>query len=198
MPRDNRFVRARLLSLSVLIIDEISMVSDFGLELIEKTLAHYIGERPFRRIQMIVAGDFCQLCPVIKKGSLEDVAVRHDVYSVYSFQSSAWRRLGLTEIELTINKRASNLEWLQCLARVRRGEPIRGDLLGRIRSLTRAVGDSSIRNREEALGDLRGHAPVTEGPAVESGAEERRVSRAAHEAVKVEFALRAVGCTTVW
>ena len=77
---NNGFARKNWKQTSVLIIDEVSMLTP---DLLEKL--DYIGrhmrhdEKPFGGIQLILTGDFCQLPPV-----------RSDVYC---FQSPIWKYL---------------------------------------------------------------------------------------------------------
>ncbi len=69
---------------SVLIIDEVSMLSGNVLELVNRILQETRGsERAFGGLQVVLVGDFFQLPPVAKGG--REVA--------FAFQSEAWRAL---------------------------------------------------------------------------------------------------------
>lgn len=59
-----------ILKTNVLIIDEISMLHDFRLDMLDQLLRHIrSSERPFGGIQVILCGDFFQLPPINRQGS---------------------------------------------------------------------------------------------------------------------------------
>ncbi len=102
---------------SVLIIDEVSMMSAKMLELIDD-----IGKstrrnmRPFGGIQVILTGDFFQLPPV---GDHADPATR-----AFCFESPRWPNMFPIEncIELTTVFRQSDPEFTRLLMEIRRGQ----------------------------------------------------------------------------
>ncbi len=71
----------------VLIIDEISMLHGFQLDMID-TIARYIlgSDKPFGGIQVVVCGDFFQLPPV-SSGSM-------DSEKIFAFESKSWQSGG--------------------------------------------------------------------------------------------------------
>lgn len=95
----------KLSNTDVIIIDEISMVSDRQMEMIKYRLdnAHYQGK-------LMVVGDFNQLPPVSK-----------DEKVGYAFESKAWKDLQTQTHELTVIKRSDNKEFAQTLNRLRYG-----------------------------------------------------------------------------
>jgi hypothetical protein len=95
----------KLQNTDMIIIDEISMVSDRQMEMIKYRLdnAHYQGK-------LMVVGDFNQLPPVSK-----------DEKVGYAFESKAWKDLQTQTHELTVIKRSDNKEFAQTLNRLRYG-----------------------------------------------------------------------------
>lgn len=77
----------RMESVKVLIIDEISMMHHFRLDLIDKILRHFKrNDLPFGGIQVILCGDFFQLPPVTRAGEPE---------TKFAYESEAWKNLDL-------------------------------------------------------------------------------------------------------
>ena len=98
-----------------LIIDEISMVSCQFFDLLDKigrTLKKQ-PEKPFGGIQMILAGDFFQLPPVIRR--------KHHDGKVFCFESDAWSYLKPHVIELKHVFRQSDETLVKALADLRKG-----------------------------------------------------------------------------
>jgi ATP-dependent exoDNAse (exonuclease V) alpha subunit len=95
----------KLQNTDMIIIDEISMVSDRQMEMIKYRLdnAHYQGK-------FMVVGDFNQLPPVSKDEKIG-----------YAFESKAWKGLQTQTHELTVIKRSDNKEFAQTLNRLRYG-----------------------------------------------------------------------------
>lgn len=95
----------KLKNTDLIVIDEISMVSDKQMVMINYRLknANYQGK-------LMVVGDFNQLPPVSKN---EKVG--------YAFESKAWKDLKTQTHELTVIKRSDNKEFSQTLNRLRYG-----------------------------------------------------------------------------
>jgi hypothetical protein len=95
----------KLKNTDLIVIDEISMVSDKQMEMINYRLknANYQGK-------LMVVGDFNQLPPVSK-----------DEKVGYAFESKAWKDLKTQTHELTVIKRSDNKEFSQTLNRLRYG-----------------------------------------------------------------------------
>ncbi|MEA2018861.1 MAG: AAA family ATPase [Campylobacterota bacterium] len=90
----------------LIVIDEISMVSDKQMEMIKYRLeqADYKG-------QIMAVGDFQQLPPVAK-----------DTKVGYAFESKAWKNLETKTHELTVIKRSDNKDFSELLNRLRYGK----------------------------------------------------------------------------
>lgn len=105
--KDDSKKRSRWKSAWILVIDEISMLSQ---ELFDKL--DYIGrvvretDLPFGGIQLILSGDFLQNPPVKAK---------------FVFTSEKWKHTEFTWIELSIPKRYADLSWFERLLRFRLG-----------------------------------------------------------------------------
>jgi GTPase SAR1 family protein/DNA-binding CsgD family transcriptional regulator len=82
-----KYLYDRFKETEVLIIDEISMLHHFRLDLIEKIARHLKrSSLPFGGMQIILCGDFFQLPPVTRMGEKE---------SFFSFKSETWKLLNL-------------------------------------------------------------------------------------------------------
>lgn len=80
--RNNKFARERIESVDVLIIDEISMLHDYRLDMVEEVCSFVRGKihGPFGGLQVIVSGDFFQLPPVERDSDKKN----------YCYQAKAW------------------------------------------------------------------------------------------------------------
>ncbi len=94
----------------MLIVDEISMVSDWQLELMDRLgRAFRDKDRPFGGIQLVLCGDFLQLAPI--DGAL-------------CFKSRAWHEAHLQRFELTYAfRQGADGCFAAMLAEVRTGQP---------------------------------------------------------------------------
>ncbi|MFA5233073.1 MAG: AAA family ATPase [Sulfurimonas sp.] len=99
-------VKKLVSSMDLIVIDEISMVSDTLLDMIELRLkqADFKGS-------VLVVGDFLQLPPVVR-GYAE---VR------FAFESASWERFAFNTIELTHIYRTDDRDFIELLAHVRDG-----------------------------------------------------------------------------
>ena len=86
---------------------------------------------------MLLLGDFAQLPPVIPKASMLHTEIANGRYTEYLFESKAWACLGLKEIELTLCKRTSHVEFSHILNVLREGVPPDAHMIQRLKALTR-------------------------------------------------------------
>jgi len=93
-------------SMDLIVIDEISMVSDSLFEMIEHRLSQsgFVGA-------ILVVGDFLQLPPVVRGSS--------EVH--FAFESEAWERCEFKKIELTHIYRTDDIRFIELLGSVRKG-----------------------------------------------------------------------------
>ena len=112
--RARRGVKERVASPSVVVIDEISMLSAATLECVEKIMFAFRGANAaFGGAQMIFCGDFFQLPPVSK--------TRQTPREKFAFMSPAWLRANLTVCYLSESHRHTNDELSRLLTQMRAG-----------------------------------------------------------------------------
>ncbi len=92
--------------MDLIVIDEISMVSDALFEMIELRLS----QADFQGV-ILVVGDFLQLPPVVRGGG----EVR------FAFEAKAWERFAFIKQELTHIYRTDDVRFIKLLGEVRRG-----------------------------------------------------------------------------
>jgi ATP-dependent exoDNAse (exonuclease V) alpha subunit len=99
-------IKKLISSMELIVIDEISMVSEALFEMIELRLtqAEFSGS-------LLIVGDFLQLPPVVR-GSNE---------VKFAFESDAWKRFSFVNIELTHIYRTDDIEFIKLLHSVRFG-----------------------------------------------------------------------------
>ena len=98
----------------VLIIDEISMLHDFRLDLVEEVARKVRGnDQPFGGLQVILCGDFFQLPPVNRRDSREGGFVVH---------SRAWHNLQPVICYLAEQHRQEDDQFLEILQALRAGD----------------------------------------------------------------------------
>lgn len=122
--------------LSLLIVDEISMVRADTFAAIDLTLRRFgpDSKRPFGGIQILCFGDFLQLPPVVA-GSEERLHFDGSMLdeggwtSPYAFDTDSWRAGDFKKITLRRNYRQehSELAWRELLSRIRLGAFHDGD-----------------------------------------------------------------------
>ena len=93
-------------SLFLIVIDEISMVSDTLFEMVTMRL-----EQCAFGGALLVVGDFLQLPPVVRRGEV-----------CFAFESEAWRACMFERIELTHIYRTTDAHFIELLHKVRFGE----------------------------------------------------------------------------
>ncbi len=106
----NRFEKTK-----VLIIDEISMMHGHRFDMIDRVCrAFKRTEKPFGGMQIVVCGDFFQLPPVNRDGTLENLAQN-------AYQSSAWKNARFAICYLTEQHRQEDDAFLKVLNGIRTG-----------------------------------------------------------------------------
>lgn len=155
----------------VLIIDEISMLHDFRLDLVDKVTREVRrSDQPFGGIQVILCGDFFQLPPVNRRDSAGGGFV---------VGSAAWRDLDPVICYLAEQHRQDDAEFLDILNALRAGEIRRGhvqrllrqvdvELKGAVTELHTTNVDVDRINAlelEKIPGETRSYAMTTTGKA---------------------------------
>jgi ATP-dependent DNA helicase PIF1 len=106
-------VAKRVQKATVLIIDEISMLSGTVLDAVDAVCRQIRGnDHPFGGLQVIMVGDFFQLPPI----------GRRDTRVPFAFQSSAWQSLRVVTCYLTEQHRQEDSSFLRLLEAIRSGE----------------------------------------------------------------------------
>jgi len=115
----------RLARAKVLIIDEISMLHHYRLDLIEKILRSFKrNEEPFGGLQVILGGDFFQLPPVARVG---------EPATHLAYEAKAWPDLNLKICYLEEQHRQNDANYLAILKAIRAND-MTEELGGRLRS----------------------------------------------------------------
>lgn len=106
--------RARLRNAKVLIIDEISMLHSYRLDMVNQ-VCKYIRQdtEPFGGLQVVLCGDFFQLPPVREAEHTE---------SCFAYNSAAWEELNLTVCYLNEQHRQLDEIFLKLLNEIRSRE----------------------------------------------------------------------------
>ncbi len=103
-----RFARAK-----VLIIDEVSMLHHFRLNLVDRVLkAVKQNSKPFGGLQVVLCGDFFQLPPVSRAGERE---------ARFVYESDAWKEAGFTMCYLSEQFRQQDDATISILNEIRSG-----------------------------------------------------------------------------
>lgn len=110
---DQRWIRNKVGSAKVLIIDEVSMLPAHVLDLVDRVCrkAKLEKDLPFGGMQVILVGDFFQLPPVAKKGTKAS----------FVFNSDAWKALDLKTCVLHEQHRQEDGVYLEVLTAMRNG-----------------------------------------------------------------------------
>lgn len=111
---EKKHVRNKVKNTSVFIIDEISMLHHFRLDLIERVIKKIKkSNEPFGGMQIVFCGDFFQLPPVKKS---------FDPEVFFAYHSEAWKNLNLKVCYLSEQHRQSDLEYLKILNAIRENQ----------------------------------------------------------------------------
>ena len=154
----------------VLIIDEISMLHDFRLDMIDKVLRTVReNDRPFGGIQLVMSGDFFQLPPVNRPNE------QGGGFVVYS---DAWQELQPAVLYLKRQYRQNDERLLEILTALRTGdvrrrhvealltrteiEPPDGDIT-ELHTVNVDVDDINIQKLAELPGEERSYQQTTTG-----------------------------------
>jgi ATP-dependent DNA helicase PIF1 len=108
---EKKHIKNKVKKAQVLIIDEISMLHHFRLDLIDKVIREVKNSpEPFGGMQVVFCGDFFQLPPIKRAGDGE---------IFFAYHSNAWKSLDLKICYLSEQHRQSDLEYLKILNEIR-------------------------------------------------------------------------------
>lgn len=104
-----------------ILLDEVSMISGESLTLIQMAIDEVNSQLPSHKVKigLTVIGDFCQLPPVAEKiapGSRKNKPVQ------FAFEAQVWERYAQHVTKLTENKRQADLDFIEGLNAIRRGD----------------------------------------------------------------------------
>ncbi|MEI6305025.1 MAG: PIF1 family DEAD/DEAH box helicase [Candidatus Taylorbacteria bacterium] len=142
---EKKYVKTKIEAAKVLIIDEVSMLHHFRLDMVDQVLRRIKkSEKPFGGIQVVLCGDFFQLPPISRFGEPQ---------SRFIYESSAWKHGKFTVCYLGDNYRQVNDPSLDILNDIRSGEVSEQsyELL-----MSRSVGN--ISGRRESAGEDGGES----------------------------------------
>lgn len=121
---EKSYLRKRLEKTKVLIVDEVSMLHYFRLDLVEQILRQLRrSSEPFGGLQVIFCGDFFQLPPVTRSGERMD---NENLFyetpkSNFAYHSEAWKNLDLKICYLEEQHRQLDKTYLNILNAIRSG-----------------------------------------------------------------------------
>jgi ATP-dependent DNA helicase PIF1 len=122
-----KHTKQQLLALTVLFIDEVSMISFEKIRLLDLLLQKVKNSlKPFGGVQLIASGDFCQLPPISNNVSFEkDQKEQKNSNIQFIFEYDNWKRLfPATNIVVlkTIYRQKDDLLFQKCLNEIRMGK----------------------------------------------------------------------------
>ncbi len=108
-----KYIRERLVEAKVLIIDEVSMLHHFRLDMVDEVCrAVRKNDRPFGGLQVVLAGDFFQLSPISRGNEI--------AYFVH--RSEVWKEMDIKICYLEEQFRQDDDELLRVLFDIRKNE----------------------------------------------------------------------------
>lgn len=108
-----KYIYDRFKETKVLIIDEVSMLHHFRLDLVERIARHLKrNDLPFGGMQVVLCGDFFQLPPVFRLGEKE---------AHFSYKSETWKKLNLKICYLEEQHRQKDQNFIKVLNDIRGG-----------------------------------------------------------------------------
>lgn len=119
------YLKKRFEEARVLVIDEISMLHHFRLDLLDRIArAFKKNEEPFGGLQVVLCGDFFQLPPVSRYG---------EPPARFAYHSAVWENLGIKVCYLEEQHRQSDHKYLEILNAIRDNN-MTENILGRLQS----------------------------------------------------------------
>ncbi|MBP6860314.1 MAG: helix-turn-helix domain-containing protein [Candidatus Pacebacteria bacterium] len=141
----NERVARRVRNATVLIIDEISMLSAQTLSMVDAVCREIRrAQAPFGGLQVVMVGDFFQLPPVVKRqstGFLDSPSTQ------FAFSSPAWTAANPLVLYLAEQHRQEDAEFLGVLSAIRSGtvdDDHREYLLSRVKEEAAEIGDAEV------------------------------------------------------
>jgi len=144
-----KYIKAKqeiIRNMNLLIIDEVSMVKSYTIDVIDKLLRYYRqnSTEPFGGVQVLLIGDLLQLPPVVNSNDGEREIIDHFYDSAFFFDAKVIQESGLSYRELTKVYRQSDGHFIDLLGRIRLGKQTQFDLDRLNRRLTNEIKEGFI------------------------------------------------------
>ena len=120
--KTSQYIVRRIKKAKVLIIEEISMLTGDTLNMVDSVCREVKqNSKPFGGIQVIFAGDFFQLPPVVRREYQENIqtSILAKSSSFFAFDSSSWKELNPIVCYLTEQHRQEDGDFLELLSAIR-------------------------------------------------------------------------------
>ncbi len=122
---DKPYLKKRFAETSVLIIDEISMLHHFRLDLLDRVCRSFKQvDEPFGGLQVVLCGDFFQLPPVSRYG---------EPPAKFAYHSDIWEQMDIKACYLEEQHRQSDQKFLEILHAIR-DNAVTEKILGRLQA----------------------------------------------------------------
>jgi len=110
--KTRKYLKDRFARTQVLVIDEVSMLHHFRLDLIDEICRHMKNnDKPFGGMQIILCGDFFQLPPIARFG---------EPTALFAYESEIWQRANLKICYLEEQHRQTDQSFLKVLNEIRK------------------------------------------------------------------------------
>ncbi len=110
--KTRKYLRDRFVNTQVLIIDEVSMLHHFRLDLVDEVCRHMKDiDLPFGGMQVILCGDFFQLPPIARLGEPK---------AQFAYESNIWREAKFKICYLEEQHRQTDSDFLKVLNEIRK------------------------------------------------------------------------------
>ncbi|MDR2063255.1 MAG: AAA family ATPase [Candidatus Nomurabacteria bacterium] len=120
--------REQIEKAQVLVIDEISMLHDFHLDLVDEICRTVRADtRPFGGLQVVLCGDFFQLPPVTRRNWSEEAQSDEPPRTGFAYHANCWRDLNLAVLYLNSQHRQDDDGFLEILNKIRSNSIVRSD-----------------------------------------------------------------------
>jgi ATP-dependent exoDNAse (exonuclease V) alpha subunit/DNA-binding CsgD family transcriptional regulator len=142
----------------VLILDEVSMLHHFRLDMLEWLCRQFKhNEKPFGGMQVILCGDFFQLPPVTRRPSADIDGVLSssfgdfgDSQSQFAFKATSWTDAGFSVCYLSEQHRQKDDEYLKILNEIRQNKVSAQTRRTLEESIGREIREGSLLSAEKA------------------------------------------------
>ncbi|MCL2869293.1 PIF1 family DEAD/DEAH box helicase [Candidatus Saccharibacteria bacterium] len=120
--------REQIEKADILIIDEISMLHDFRLDLVDDICRQVrANDSPFGGLQVVLSGDFFQLPPVVRRDEQPDYDINELPKTNFAYHSKSWQNLDPVILYLDSQYRQTDDDFLNILSKIRAGQITRAD-----------------------------------------------------------------------